>query len=258
MLAPKGILFDLDGVLYVGNRVIDGAVETLRIVRDAGIRCRFLTNTSNQSAASLANRLCGLGIPLADGELLSSIGATRRFLLARPGKSCCLLLPDDVRQDFADLPQTAIEQADFIVLGDIGDALDRPLLNRVFNRLMAGGELIAAHKNRFWQTEEGLQIDIGAFVAGLEYCTGRPALIMGKPSPDFFRIALSDIGLDAAEVAVIGDDIDADIGGGQAAGLYGILTRTGKYREAVVAASAVRPDCIIDSIRDLPALLGLE
>lgn len=121
---------------------------------------------------------------------------------------------------------------------------------------MHGAKLIAIHKNRFWQTEHGLQMDIGGFIDGLEYASGVKAMIVGKPSPDFFQIALDDMGLNPCEAAIIGDDIDADVGGGQQAGLKGILVKTGKYRQSYAEASTVKPDLIIDSIMDLPGALG--
>lgn len=113
------------------------------------------------------------------------------------------------------------------------------------------------HKNRFWQTEHGLQLDIGAFIHGLEYASGSEAVIIGKPSPAFFQMALDDMGLNKNEVLMIGDDIDSDVGGAQEAGLHGVLVRIGKYRKTYADASAIKPDYVIDSIADLPALLGL-
>ena len=97
--------------------------------------------------------------------------------------------------------------------------------------------------------------DIGAFVAGLEYVTGHTARIMGKPSLDFFRLGLDSLGLPPASVAMVGDDIDSDVGGGQAAGMGGILVKTGKFRKSYAESSNIQPDAIIDSIADLPALL---
>ncbi len=122
---------------------------------------------------------------------------------------------------------------------------------------MQGAKLIAIHKNRFWQTEHGLQMDIGGFIDDLEYASGAKAMIIGKPSADFFQIALDDIGLSPDEVAIIGDDIDVDVGGGQQVGLKGILVKTGKYRQSYAEVSAVKPDLIIDSIMDLPSALRL-
>ena len=123
---------------------------------------------------------------------------------------------------------------------------------------MNGAKLVAIHKNRFWQTEHGLPMDIGGFIDALEYASGVRATIIGKPSADFFRAAMDDMQLEADEVGMIGDDIDADIGGAQQSGILGILVRTGKFRQSYADASPIRPDAVLDSVRDLPALLVLE
>lgn len=99
-------------------------------------------------------------------------------------------------------------------------------------------------------------LDIGAFVAGLEYVTGQTARIVGKPSVDFFQSGIDSLGLLRNQVAVVGDDIDNDVGGGQTAGLTGILVRTGKYRKEYADASSVRPDLVLESIADLPSALA--
>jgi ribonucleotide monophosphatase NagD (HAD superfamily) len=98
-------------------------------------------------------------------------------------------------------------------------------------------------------------LDIGAFVAGLESVTGHTARVVGKPSLDFFRLGMDSLGLPPEHLAMVGDDIDSDVGGGQAAGLHGILVRTGKYRQDYVEASGIRPDMILDSFADLPGHL---
>lgn len=253
----KGILFDLDGVLYIGSHIIEGAPETVKRIRAAGFPLRVVTNTSTQSLTSLHDKLLKLGFDIDRAEILSAPQAVLRYLKRCGSPPCALLLADDVKRDFAEIGEEDIEHADYIVLGDIGENWSYGLLNRVFNRLMQGAKLLAVHKNRFWQTEEGLKMDIGGFVAALEYCSGVEATVMGKPSPDFFRIALQDMGLRPDETAIVGDDIDSDVGGGQKAGLLGILVKTGKYRESYVNASSIRPDKIIDSVSELPALLGL-
>lgn len=252
----KGILFDLDGVLYVGSRPIEGAIEAVAKIRASDISCRFVTNTSTLSLVSLQNKINALGFSIPANEIISAPQATLLYLQRQHDPVCRLLLADDIRKDFARFRQSDTD-VDYIVVGDIGTAWTYPLLNEVFNHLMQGAKLIAIHKNRFWQTEQGLQMDIGAFIDGLEYASGTQAMIIGKPSADFFQIALDDMGIQAGDAAIIGDDIDADVAGGQRAGLKGILVKTGKYRQAYVGASAVRPDIVIDSIADLPAVLGV-
>jgi HAD superfamily hydrolase (TIGR01458 family) len=252
----KGILFDLDGVLYIGQHAIDGAVEAVRRARASSIQCRFVTNTSTLSLASLQQKINALGFSIPANEIISAPQATLFYLKNQHDPVCRLLLADDVKKDFKEISQSDTVP-NYIVIGDIGDAWSYILLNEVFNCLIKGAKLIAIHKNRFWQTEHGLQMDIGGFIDGLEYASGVKAMIIGKPSPDFFQIALDDMKLKPAEVAIIGDDIDADIGGGQQAGLRGILVKTGKYRQSYAEASVVKPQFLIDSIADLPAILGL-
>jgi len=255
----KGLVIDLDGVLFIDDRAVTGAADALLHVKAAGLHCRFVTNTSTLTVAALHSKLQTLGLPIERHEIISAPEAAHRFLLRQSPGNCYLLLAKELCEEFGDLRQVALEHADFIVLGDIGDALSRPLLDAIFNRLMQGAQLIAVHKNRFWHTGGRLRMDIGGFVAALEYCTGRPALVMGKPSADFFRVALGDIGADAHEVVMVGDDIDSDIGGAQRVGLVGILTRTGKFRQQYVEASSIRPDLVIDSIEALPdALVALQ
>ena len=218
--------------------------------------CRLVTNTSTLSLASLQQKINALGFSIPANEIISAPQATLLYLKNQHQPVCRLLLAEDVKNDFKELRQSDTA-ADYIVVGDIGDAWSYPLLNQVFNCLINGAKLIAIHKNRFWQTEHGLQMDIGGFIDGLEYASGVKAMIIGKPSPDFFQIALDDMGLKPDEVAIIGDDIDVDVGGGQQAGLKGILVKTSKYRQSYAEISAVRPDLIIDSIVDLPKVLRL-
>jgi HAD superfamily hydrolase (TIGR01458 family) len=252
----KGILFDLDGVLYVGSKPIEGAIEAVARIRASGIPCRFVTNTSTLSLISLQNKINALGFSIPANEIISAPQATLFYLQRQHDPVCRLLLADDIKNDFGQFRQSDTAP-DYIIVGDIGNAWTYPLLNELFNSLMQGARLIAIHKNRFWQTEHGLQMDIGGFIDGLEYASGSKAMIIGKPSADFFQIALDDMGLTATETVIVGDDIDVDMAGGQGVGLKGVLVRTGKYRQAYVDASTVKPDFTIDSVVDLLGLLGI-
>ena len=253
----KGILFDIDGVLYVGSNPIAGAIEAVKNIREAGFLCRFVTNTSTLSLASLQTKLNDLGFDVSKSEIISAPQAALNFLKQQHQPICRLLLADDVKQDFAQFKQSDSD-ANYIVVGDIGNAWSYPMLNEVFACLMRGAKLIAIHKNRFWQTEQGLQMDIGAFIQGLEYASNTQAMIIGKPSVDFFNAVLDDMQLNNTEALMIGDDIDSDVGGAQATGLGGVLVRTGKYREAYAMASPIKPDAILDSVADLPKLLQIN
>ncbi len=165
----RGILFDLDGVLYIGNQIIDGAQQAIREIREREFICRFITNTSTLSRQSLHQKLTTLGFDIAEHEILSAPQATLVYLQQFNDPVCRLLLADDVKQDFQALKQST-EKADFIIIGDIGEQWSYSLLNSVFNQLMDGARLIAIHKNRYWQTESGLKMDIGGFVTALGGC----------------------------------------------------------------------------------------
>jgi HAD superfamily hydrolase (TIGR01458 family) len=111
--------------------------------------------------------------------------------------------------------------------------------------------LVALGLTRYWRAEDGLRLDAGAFVRALEYATGRAAVVLGKPDRAFYDAAVTDLGLDAHEVVMVGDDIRTDIEGAQRAGLAGVLVRTGKFTPADLDGD-VTPDAVLDSIADLP------
>lgn len=246
----SGYLIDLDGTMYVGDRPIEGATETIRRLRRHSVPFRFTTNTTTKSNATLIAKMRGLGIEVKPEEIFGTITAAVAHLRRLGSPRCQFLLTDDPKQDFAEFTED-IENPQQIIIGDIGKYWDYRLVNELFNKLMAGAEMIALHKGRYWQTENGLQVDIGAFVAGLEYVTGKTATVIGKPSESFFRLALDDLGLPAEKVAMVGDDIISDIGGAQAVGMKGILVKTGKYRDGFVTESGVTPDLVIDSVAGL-------
>ena len=254
----KGLLIDLDGVLYVGDGAIDGARDALEALRRKNIDCRFVTNTTTKTAAEVVEKLNDLGFDVEAGQVFSAVSATKQLLGGGKAElpNLHLIVRDSILGEFEEFPTDA-EGPDYVVVGDIGAQWSYPLMDRAFRELMNGAELVAMHKNRYFQTGDGLRLDIGCFVAGLEFATGHTAIIVGKPSPDFFQLGLESLGLPAENVAMVGDDIDSDVGGSQAIGIAGILVRTGKYREAYAKESEVRPDAVIDSIADLPRLIGL-
>jgi HAD superfamily hydrolase (TIGR01458 family) len=163
---------------------------------------------------------------------------------------------EEVKGDFAALEEDD-EHPDAVIVGDLGEDFAYPVLNRAFRHVMDGAELIALQRNRFWLRADGLSLDVGPFVAALEYATARDAYVVGKPAPGFFQEVLREAGAAAGDSAMVGDDIETDVGGALGAGLAGILVRTGKYRPDAAASSGVEPTATVDSIADVPELLGL-
>ena len=149
---------------------------------------------------------------------------------------------------------TLVEDSpDYVLVGDLGDGFTYARLNAAFRLLADGAQLLALQKNRYWRKEDGLSLDAGPFVAALEYASGKSATVVGKPERDFFRLALEDMGLEPHEVAMVGDDAEADVAGAQAAGLIGIQVRTGKYHPEDEAREA---DLVLTVSRSYPRPSG--
>ena len=246
----RGLLTDMDGVWFVGDTPLPGAAEALARLRARNLSLRFVTNTTTRTAAQLSAKMRAMGLEVPPGEFVTTPVATARWLRAQGITSVRLVVADSVRGVFDGFHESREPEA--VVVGDVGTAFGYDLMQDLFRTLMAGARLVAMHKGRYWQVEDGLRMDIGAFVAGLEYATGRPATVIGKPSAEMFHAALATIALPADEVVMIGDDADMDVAGAQRAGVRGVLVKTGKYREEMFRRSGVKPDLVLDSIASLP------
>jgi HAD superfamily hydrolase (TIGR01458 family) len=253
----KGFLIDLDGVMYTGDHPIAGAKETIEFFRERNYAIRFVSNTTRKSRQSIAMRLANMGLDISENTIFTPARAAVTFMKKTGKRNCFLLVTNEAKEDFDPFCTSQPEEnADFVVIGDAGERITYDSMTIAFRHLIEGAELIALEKDRYWMAADGLSLSAGPFVAALEFATGKTATIVGKPSGDFFRLALNDMELQPGEVAMIGDDIRTDIGGAMNIGIRGILVRTGKFREENLQDKDVVPDQVIDSIRDLPSLIG--
>jgi HAD superfamily hydrolase (TIGR01458 family) len=250
------VLLDIDGVLYVGNEPIAGAVAALAELRRISAAVRLVTNTTSKSRREIFEHLRTLGFEVDEREVLTPAALALRHCRERGHRSVRLLVADALLEDLAGLAQAPSGQpVDAIVLGDLGEGFTGEVLNDAFRLLMDGAELVALQHNRYWRRADGLVLDVGAYSAALEYASGTEAVVVGKPARAFFAAALGDLHARPCEAVMIGDDIEADVGGAIDAGLDGVLVRTGKYRRDALESSGVTPTAIADSIADVPALL---
>jgi len=253
----KGILFDLDGVLYVGAAAVPGAAQALDWVRDRGIPHLFVTNTSSRPRQAIVEKLAGLGIRVETDQLLTPAVAAARWLRERPSGPLALFVPAATEAEFAEfrrLPADAQTGAVAVVVGDLGRGWDFDRLNRAFRLLMdePSPSLVALGMTRYWRADDGLRLDTGPFVQALAYAAGANPVVTGKPAPAFFHAAARQLQLDPASLAMIGDDIRGDIQGAQQAGLEGVLVRTGKYSPRDLELG-VQPQAVLSSVADLPS-----
>jgi len=244
-----GVLIDLSGVLYEGDRAIDGAAEALQRLRGLGLSLRFVTNTTRRTSAAILDRLGRLGFDVEPDQLFSAPLAVKKVLEDRNLRPMLLIHPD-LQPEFDDLPGG---EPDAVVVGDAGEAFTYGALNRAFRLLLDGATLLAMGDNRYFKDESGMCLDQGPFVRLLEYAADVEAAVLGKPSADFFRAVLDDMGVAAERAVMIGDDLRGDVGGAQAAGLDGVLVRTGKFRPADETDDAVTPTRIVDDFAEAVA-----
>ena len=251
----SALLIDLDGVLYVEDEPIPGAVQAVERLAASSLGLRFVTNTTAYSRERTLAKLARLGFAVADDQLLTPAALAVRHCLEGGRLRVALIMNEEVKRDFADLHEVD-ENCDAVIIGDLGSAFGYDVLNHAFRQVMNGAELIALQKNRYWLRGDGLSLDVGPFVAAIEFATGRQAYVVGKPARAFFANALADLGVTGAAAAMVGDDIESDIAGALNAGVRAVLVRTGKYREDGVRASGIAPTTTVASIADVPDLVG--
>jgi HAD superfamily hydrolase (TIGR01458 family) len=245
----EGLLVDLDGTLYIGDEPVEGAPETNRKLKSSGLMLRYVTNTTRKPRRQVSEHLRSLGFEVEEADLFTPARAAAGLI---GEKSCFPLVNESLLEDLRGITPTE-DRPDHVLVGDLGEGFTYGRLNAAFRCLMDGAELIALQRNRYWRREDGLVLDAGPFVAALEYASGKRATVVGKPEKGFFRLALEDLGLAPHEVAMVGDDAEADVTGAQAAGLKGVQVKTGKYRPGAEG----EPDLVLDSFAGLPEALGI-
>jgi HAD superfamily hydrolase (TIGR01458 family) len=243
----RALLIDLDGVVYNDHRLVEGVPPILQQLRDKGFVLRFATNTTGRSRAAIASKLRSFGIMAEEMEIFSAPYAAALMLRQTPYLKSRIVTQGDAHREFEGLPQSE-DQPDVIVLGDLGEHFTFELMNGLFRQILNGARLLALQKNRYWLTGGELTLDVGPYVAALEYATGKPAQVVGKPSADFFRLALSDLHLKPAQVAMIGDDLEADIQGAQAVGIKTIFVKSGKDKQEDIYRLGIQPDLVLPSL----------
>ena len=162
-----------------------------------------------------------------------------------------------MEEDFKDFNLT-YNNPEAVVLGDMGNLFTFEILNKIFELILNGAELIAMHKNKYWNSSSGIKLDLGAFVSALEFSSGKKAVVMGKPNPYLFNLAIHSWNISKDLIYVVGDDIESDIVGACNSGMKSILVKTGKFIEENLVSSSIKPDYIINSINDLNKIIKLK
>lgn len=249
----NGVLIDLSGVLYEGDTALPGAAEALARLSEAGLPARYLTNTTRKPRRRLLEQLQGFGLPAAPEHLFTPAVAAKTWLRAH-GYSPHLLVHPDLEEDFADCRK---DLPVAVVVGDAGPFFTFDRLNAAFRLLVDGAPFLALAHNRVFKDADGkLSMDAGAYVAALEYASGMKSLVLGKPAPAFLAGAAASMGCVLEDVAMIGDDVEADVAGALRAGAgVGILVRTGKYRPGDETSTDTPPSMVVPGIAEAVAAI---
>ena len=222
----EAVLFDLSGVLYIDDVALPGALESIEKLYKSDMPIRYVTNTTRTSRKSILKKLEDMGFNIPAEDLFTAPIATHTYLSIN-NLSPYLLVHPNLEQDFADLIS---DEPNAVVLGDAAQAFSYDNMNDAFRLLIEGAPLIAMGKNQYFREDGELSLDMGPFVAALEYAANTEAVVIGKPSKTFFETAANGLDCRLENVVMVGDDIKSDVIGSLDSGLQGVLVKTGKYQ----------------------------
>ena len=256
------LIFDLDGVVYLGDTPIPGAIASLNALAAAGHRLFFLTNNSTRSRQNYADKLTGMGLPTEPGQVMTSAYATGLYLrsLGAEGKSVFVIGESGLvtEMELAGMRVVDDERADFVVVG-----LDRKLtydkLRRAHEAITRhGAAFVATNRDATYPMETGEIPGGGAMVAPIECSTGIVPVSIGKPEPHTWRRILELAGAGPEEALMVGDRSETDILGARALGIHTALTLTGVTTRAMLdeLPESQRPGHVLEDLTALPRLVA--
>jgi HAD superfamily hydrolase (TIGR01450 family) len=258
----KALLLDLDGTLYLGDRLFPWTPDFLAVLRRRGLKRIFMTNNSSRNAVTYAEKLRRLGVEATPDEIITSGQSAMLYLRDHPELKRLFVLgtdalADEVRQGGREVVQ---DNADAVLVG-YATNLTFAALSAAAIELQHGARFLATHPDRVCPDPRGFLPDCGAMCACLTTATGRtPEEVFGKPSPWMLRLALERAGVAPHEMALVGDRLYTDIRMAVESGMPAILVLSGETSRCDLAASPVQPDFIFDDVgalgRALAAIKG--
>jgi HAD superfamily hydrolase (TIGR01450 family) len=254
--SPTGVVVDVDGPLRNGATVVPGAVEAVRALKEAGHPVAALSNSTAKSSPQLAAELRNCGFPFVDGEVVTAASMAVHHLKSYHPGAKVYWLGEGFPFTEADGLKFVMdgEQPDIVLVGGNGPRVTFDRISTALRWLREGAAFVAMHRNLTWLGPDGIALDIGAVVSGLEAASGVVPVVIGKPSRAAFNCALTAVGLPPRSVVMVGDDVRNDILAAQEMGLHGVLVLTGKTPPGDVPLEALIDD-VLPSIADLPELL---
>ena len=250
-----GYAFDLDGTVYLGDRLTPGADRAIAWLRAAGSRVIFVTNKPLGTGAGYAAKLSRLGVPTEPADVLTALDTLVRYLDRHHSGARLLAVAEP-------LVTATLENAGFtvttrpakvdVVVVSFDRTFDYAKLLAAYQAVRAGATIVATNPDPYCPTPDGGLPDCAAMLAAIEACTGaRAEAIVGKPSEHMAEAVLARLGVPAEDAAVVGDRLATDVALGQSLGMAGILTLTGDAAAAPGPGAPIRPDYVVDGLLDL-------
>jgi HAD superfamily hydrolase (TIGR01458 family) len=247
------ILIDFDGVVKVGNSPAPEAEEFFNFINENKIPACILSNSTLRTGDLIKEFFTSHGISISI-PALTAFDATLSFV-KKNYKKVQVYCRDYLKHHFDEMIDEINPEA--VVIGDIEDKWNYQIINDIFKKVFNGADLIAMHKNKYWNPSGELLIDAGAFITGIEFSSDKEAILIGKPSPHYFKAALDRLGANAEdEFIMIGDDIENDVKAAQDLGGKGILIFTGKTKFPLDSNLRFKPDYEVHSLSEVIDLLS--
>ncbi|HEY7653545.1 MAG TPA: HAD-IIA family hydrolase [Methylomirabilota bacterium] len=250
----RGWLFDLDGTVYLGERLIPGADTAVAALRGAGRRVAFLSNKPLQTRTEYAAKLTRLGVPASPDDVINSSLVLARYLRDRdPGAPVFVIGEPPMLEEMRahGFEVRADERVRWVVIA-FDRTFDYAKLNTALQAVRQGARLIATNPDRTCPVEGGEIPDCAGMIAAVEAVTDRKVeVIVGKPSPIILEVALAALGVPATDAVIVGDRIETDMVMGRRLGLGTVLVLSGVTRADDPRIAAIAPDHVVRSIGDL-------
>ncbi|MGE5072200.1 MAG: HAD-IIA family hydrolase, partial [Anaerolineae bacterium] len=241
---------DMDGTFYLSDRLLEGALHFIDVLRGEHKEFLFLTNNSSKQGRQYAEKISRLGLPLTEDSVLTSGEATARYLNGQKrGADIFLLGTPSLEEEFRGHGFRLVEEKpDYLVLG-FDQTLTYKKLWQLCDFVRAGVPYIATHPDFNCPTETGWMPDVGAMIAFVRAATGRePDLVVGKPNRLIVDAAAAKMNLPVGELAMIGDRLYTDIALGQASGITTVLVLSGETKVEDLNGSPFQPDYIFANL----------
>jgi HAD superfamily hydrolase (TIGR01457 family) len=244
-------LLDMDGTFYLGERLLEGALEFIEVLRQVGCEFLFLTNNSSKDSQQYVEKLTRLGLPVSRDKILTSGEATAMHIQAqKPGARVYVVGTSALENEFRQAGFALTDEApDFAILG-FDTTLTYAKLWKLCDLVRAGVPYIATHPDYNCPTESGFMPDIGATIAFVKASADRePDLIVGKPNKLLVEKAAERTGIPVSAMCMVGDRLYTDIALGASAGIPTILVLSGETQADEVAMSPYQPSYIFQNLK---------